>query len=64
MNLVWATRAYHYDKAASTDATIADVEAILKKDGHVKAGDTFIVLASMPIQERGRSNMIKVHLVQ
>jgi pyruvate kinase len=64
MNLVWATQAYHYDKAASTDATISDVEAILKRDGHVKAGDTFIILASMPIQERGRANMIKVHLVQ
>jgi pyruvate kinase len=64
MNLVWATRAYHYDKAASTDATIADVEEILKRDGHVKKGDIFIVLASMPIQERGRTNMIKVHEVQ
>lgn len=64
MNLVWATRAYHYDKAASTDETISDVEAILKRDGHVKAGDIFIILASMPIQERGRSNMIKVHVVK
>lgn len=64
MNLVWATKAYHYDKASSTDETIADVEAILKRDGHVKSGDTFIILASMPIQERGRSNMIKVHVVQ
>jgi len=63
MNLVWATRAYHYDKAASTDSTIADVEKILKRDGHVQTGDTFIILASMPIQERGRSNMIKVHVV-
>ncbi len=63
MNLVWATRAYHYDKAASTDETISDVEKILKRDGHVKAGDIFIILASMPIQERGRSNMIKVHVV-
>lgn len=63
MNLVWATRAYHYDKAASTDETIADVEKILKRDGHVKSGDIFIILASMPIQERGRSNMIKVHVV-
>lgn len=63
MNLVWATRAYHYDKASSTDETIADVEKILKRDGHVKSGDIFIILASMPIQERGRSNMIKVHVV-
>jgi pyruvate kinase len=63
MNLVWATKAYHYDKASSTDETIADVEKILKHDGHVKSGDTFIILASMPIQERGRANMIKVHVV-
>jgi len=63
MNLVWATKAYHYDKASSTDETIADVENILKRDGHVKTGDIFIILASMPIQERGRSNMIKVHVV-
>lgn len=63
MNLVWATKAYHYDKASSTDETIADVEKILKRDGHVKTGDIFIILASMPIQERGRSNMIKVHVV-
>src|SRR5258706_434432 len=64
MNLVWATRAYHYDKAASTDETIADVEGILKRDGHVKSGDIFIVLASMPINERGRTNTIKVNVVK
>jgi len=64
MNLVWATRAYHYDKAASTDETIADVEAVLKRDGHVKSGDIFIVLASMPINERGRTNTIKVNVVK
>jgi pyruvate kinase len=64
MNLVWGTRAYHYDKASSTDETISDVEQILKKDGHVTAGDIFIILASMPIQERGRANMIKVHTVR
>jgi len=64
MNLVWATRAYHYDKASSTDETIADVEEILKRDGHVKSGDIFIVLASMPINERGRTNTIKVNVVK
>lgn len=64
MNLVWATRAYYYDKASSTDETIADVEAILKRDGHVQSGDTFIVLASMPINERGRTNTIKVNVVK
>ncbi|HTH57981.1 MAG TPA: pyruvate kinase [Cyclobacteriaceae bacterium] len=64
MNLVWATRAYHYDKAASTDDTIADIESILKRDGHVQSGDIFIVLASMPINERGKTNTIKVNVVR
>lgn len=64
MSLVWSTRAYYYDKVASTDETIADVEAILKRDGHVKSGDSFIVLASMPINERGRTNTIKVNVVK
>jgi pyruvate kinase len=64
MNLVWATRAYYYEKQNSTDETIADVEEILKRDGHVKSGDVFIILASMPIHERNRTNMLKVHLVK
>jgi pyruvate kinase len=63
MNLVWATRAYHYDKSASTDETIEDVENILKKDGHLKTGDIFIILASMPISARGRTNTIRVKVV-
>src|SRR5690606_29154103 len=29
MNLVWGSRAYHYDKTESTDETISDVESIL-----------------------------------
>jgi pyruvate kinase len=64
MNLVWSTRAYHYDKVASTDQTISDVESILKRDGHVQAGDIIVILASMPIQDKGRTNMIKVHMVK
>lgn len=63
MNLVWATRAYYYEKQISTDETISDVQEILKRDGHVKTGDAFIILASMPIHERNRTNMLKVHFV-
>jgi len=64
MNLVWGTRAYIYDKSNSTDETIADVENILKKDGHVKSGDIFIFLASMPIHERARTNTLKINIVK
>jgi pyruvate kinase len=64
MNLVWGTQAYYYDKVNSTDETIADVEAILKKDGHVESGDIIVVLASMPIKEKGRTNTIKINIVK
>lgn len=64
MNLVWGSRAYLYDKTDSTDETISDVEEILKADGHVKSGDIFIFLASMPIQERARTNTLKINVVK
>ena len=64
MSLVWGARTYFYDKMFSTDATMEDVENTLKRDGHVKSGDTFIVLASMPIHERNRTNTIKVNVVK
>lgn len=64
INLVWGSRAYHYDKANSTDETIADVEAILKKEGHVKTGEIFIFLASMPIHEKARTNTLKINIVK
>lgn len=64
LNLVWATKAYYYNKVTSTDETITDVEAILKRDGHLKSGDVFISLTSMPIQEKSRTNMMKLNVVQ
>lgn len=64
ISLVWGSRAYHYDKADSTDSTISDVEQILKREGHLKSGDVFIFLASMPIQERARTNSLKIHVVK
>jgi len=64
MNLVWGTRAYFYDKINSTDETIADVEKMLKEEGHIKSGEIFILLASMPIQERQRTNMLKINVVK
>jgi pyruvate kinase len=64
MNLVWGTQAYYYDKVNSTDETIADVETILKNDGHVQTGDAIVILASMPIKEKARTNTIKINIVK
>jgi pyruvate kinase len=64
MNLVWGATAYLYSKTSSTDETIADIEEVLKANGHVKSGDLFIVMASMPIKEKGRTNTIKINVVK
>jgi len=64
INLVWGSQGYFYDKINSTDETISDVEATLKRDGHVKTGDIIIILASMPIHEKARTNTLKINVVK
>lgn len=61
--LVWGVKAFYYDKMVSTDHTIADIKYILKKGGYVNTGDLVINLASMPIEESGQTNMIKLSYV-
>ncbi len=60
LNLVWGVRAHYYDKTVSTDHTIADIKHLLRKRGHVDKGDLVINIASMPIAEKGMSNMLKL----
>ncbi len=60
MNLVWGVRSFFYDKMVSTDHTIADIRHTLKKNGFLQTGDFIIHLASIPISERGKTNMVKL----
>ncbi len=64
MSLVWGVRAYHYSSQVSTDATFQDIENTLKADGHVVSGDVIINTASMPLKAKGKTNMLKVHIVE
>jgi len=63
MSLVWGVRAYYYESQVSTDATFEDIENTLKNDGHVASGDVIVNTASMPLKEKGKTNMLKVHVV-
>jgi len=64
INLIWGVRGFYYNKEVSTDATIDDLEKILKDKGHLKSGDVYINTASMPIEARGKTNMIKMSFVE
>jgi pyruvate kinase len=60
LSLVWGVRGYFYNKSVSTDETIKDLQYLLKEQGHVRPGDILIHLASIPLEEQGRTNMIKL----
>lgn len=64
LNLVWGVKGFFYDKMVSTDHTIADIKYILKKLGHLKDGELVINIASIPIEDKGKSNMIKLSYVE
>lgn len=60
LNLLWGVKAFYYDKFASTDETIEDVNTIACKKGYLEAGDMIISLAAMPIQDKGMVNTLRV----
>ena len=64
LNLIWGVQAFYYDKTVSTDHTIADIKYILKKASVLKSGDLVINIASMPIEDHGNSNMLKLSYVE
>ncbi len=64
INLIWGVRGFYYDKMVSTDHTIADIKYLLKKEGFLENGDLVINIASIPIEEKGKSNMLKLSYVE
>lgn len=60
LNLVWGVRGYFYDRSVPTDETITELQDILKEKGLVNTGDIVINLASIPLADQGRTNMIKL----
>ncbi|MGY6521588.1 MAG: pyruvate kinase [Mongoliitalea sp.] len=64
LSLAWGVHAYYYTSNVSTDATFMDIQNKLKADNYVKTGDVIINTASMPLKEKGSTNMLKIHIVE
>lgn len=64
MSLLWGVRGYYYNKMVSTDETFADIKAIVKEKGIVSEGDLVVKIASMPIDEQGMTNMLKIASIE
>lgn len=63
INLIWGVKGFYYDKRISTDHTISDIKNILKEEGLLKDGELVVNIASIPLEELGKSNMIKLSYV-
>ena len=64
LSLVWGVRGFYYDRGTTTDQTIQETKEILKDGNFLKKGDLVVNLASMPAQEKGMTNMMKLSKVK
>ncbi len=64
LNLVWGVRAFYYNRFVGTNESIRDVIDILKEKKLLKPGDMVVNTASMPLEEQGRTNMMKYTIVK
>lgn len=60
VSLIWGVRGFYYDKMESTDSTFEEIKQIVKKKNIVSEGDLVIKIASMPLQNKGTTNMLKI----
>ena len=63
VSLLWGVRGFYYDKWESTDNTIIEVNEFLKSKKLVKSGDIIINTAAIPIEAKGKTNMLKITVI-
>ena len=64
LSLVWGVRGFYYNRGTTTDETIQETKEILRDGNFLKKGDLVVNLASMPAQEKGMTNMMKLSKVK
>jgi len=56
-------KGFYYDRGATTSQAIKETKEILQKNKLIKRGDVIISIASMPANEKGMTNMMKISKV-
>lgn len=64
LNIVWGVKPVYFDRYINTDQTISDLKQELKQKGLVQPGDLLVHISNMPINEPGKSNMLKLGYVE
>ncbi|HPE87596.1 MAG TPA: pyruvate kinase [Bacteroidales bacterium] len=60
LSLVWGVESFFLEPKGSTSKTIEAMKTILREQGALKTGDVIINLASGPVYEFGKTNMLRL----
>ena len=64
LSLIWGVLGFYYNKFETTDIAIEETQQILIEEKIIKQGDFVINIASMPIKEKGMTNMLKLEKIK
>lgn len=64
LNLVWGVQSVRLKELFDTDKSVKMMEDYLVDHGLVNHGDRVIIATGMPLAKRGRTNMIKVSIIE
>lgn len=60
LNLLWGVKGFYYSNLVNTDTTIREINKIAMDKGFVEKGDYIINLTSMPVQDKGMVNTLRL----
>ncbi|ANQ48470.1 pyruvate kinase [Flammeovirga yaeyamensis] len=63
LNLVWGVRAFHLLPKESSTETFKEAEAILVQKGFLAKGDRYVNIAALPLSVSGKTNSLKIDIV-
>jgi pyruvate kinase len=64
LNLIWGIHPLVYKNFVNTDQTFSDLRNELKSKGLIKVNDLIIHISNMPVNQPGKSNMLKLTVVE
>lgn len=64
LNLVWGVHSIKLKEYFDTDRSVELMEEYLLRHGFVSRGDRIVIATSMPVTERGRTNMVKISTIE
>jgi pyruvate kinase len=62
--LWWGVRPFLCEFAATTEDQIATLQDALLAGGHAAAGETVVIMGSLPVMRRARTNFLKLHRIE